>query len=56
MGGYGKGVRHVENLFRRAGMTDVSVRIYPGYRHEILNELDKQAVWDDVLHWLDEKI
>ena len=38
----------VENM-RRVGYSDVSGRLYPGMRHEILNETDRQKVWDDVV-------
>lgn len=55
VGSYGKGVEHVAELFRAAGMRDVSVHIYPAYRHEILNELGKEQVWQDVLRWLGNK-
>lgn len=40
-------------MAREAGVKDVEVRIYEGMRHEILNERDAQAVYDDVLAWLD---
>ena len=35
-----------------AGMTDVSIHIYPGARHELLNETNKEDVYMDVLCWL----
>ena len=34
---------------RRSGYRNVSVKIYKGMRHEILNETDRQTVWNDVL-------
>ena len=55
VGGYGKGVKTVAARFRRAGMTDVAVKLYSGYRHEVLNELGKETVWNDTLQWLEEK-
>ncbi len=55
VGGYGKGVRHVADRFQKAGMRDVTVKLYPGMRHEILNELGKQQVWDDLLEWIEVK-
>ena len=53
VGSMGKGVRKVAAMAREAGIRDVEVRIYEGMRHEILNERDAQAVYDDVLTWLD---
>lgn len=56
VGAYGKGVRTVSDRFKKAGMQDVTVKLYPAMRHEVLNEQDKQTVWDDVLGWLEKKI
>lgn len=56
VGSYGKGVQQAANAFRKAGMKDVSVRIYPLCRHEILNEINKEEVCEDVLNWIETKI
>ena len=56
VGNYSKGVRHVAGQFRKAGMQDVTVKLYPDMRHEVLNEREKQTVWTDVLDWLERKI
>ena len=42
--------------FRAVGMKDVSMKLYPGARHEVLNELNKEEVWKDVLSWIEDKI
>lgn len=55
VGGWGKGVEKVAADFRRAGMRDVTVKLWPGMRHEIHNELGKQAVWQDTVDWIKEK-
>lgn len=55
VGNYGKGVRQSAEAFRKAGLADVSLRLYPNSRHEILNDLEKEQVWQDVLDWLREK-
>jgi alpha-beta hydrolase superfamily lysophospholipase len=31
-----------------------ALRIYPGLRHEIFNEPEREAIWQDVLRWLEE--
>lgn len=38
-------VQHMANL----GYEDVTSAIYTGMRHEVLNEMEKETVWDDVL-------
>jgi len=53
VGPYGKGVHTCAEAFRKAGMEDVSVRIYPLCRHEILNEINREQVYADVLKWIE---
>ncbi len=52
VGNYGKGVVKCAAAFREAGMQKVNVKIYPLGRHEILNEINKAEVYEDVLKWL----
>ena len=53
VGGQGKGVLKARDLYLRAGCTDVSCKLYPDGRHEMLNELNYEEVHQDVLQWLD---
>ena len=53
VGSMGKGVRKVEEMFRRAGCRDVTVKLYPGGRHEMLNEINRSEVLEDLLAWLE---
>lgn len=51
VGGFGKGVRKaVENL-EKAGLRP-ELKLYPGMRHEILNEFDREQVYRDIGGWL----
>ena len=52
VGSYGKGVRKAADAFRKAGMTDVDVHIYPLCRHELLNEINREEIYGDILQWL----
>ena len=52
VGPYGKGVETAAKNFRKAGMINVACKIYPDCRHEILNELNRQEVYEDVAKWL----
>jgi alpha-beta hydrolase superfamily lysophospholipase len=38
---------------KAAGLTRVTSRIYPGARHEILNETNRDEVTRDLVAWLD---
>ena len=52
VGDYGMGVMQVFESYKKAGCTDVSVKIYDGGRHEMLNEINRRQVYDDVKNWL----
>jgi len=52
VGPYGKGVEQAAGAFRKAGMINVALKLYPGARHEILNELNREEVFRDVAQWL----
>ena len=56
VGSYGKGVKRTVNEFKKAGMTDVSCRIYPLCRHEILNEINRQEIFEDIGGWILKKV
>ena len=57
VGQMGKGVQHSFEAFLAAGVKDVSIRLYPGLRHEILNETAQQeTIYKDIGDWLDTKI
>lgn len=56
VGDYGKGVERAYKAFCDAGLHDVFMRLYPGGRHEMLKETNKEQVYQDILSWLNEKI
>jgi alpha-beta hydrolase superfamily lysophospholipase len=37
-------------------MEDITVNLYPDMRHEILNEVGKLSVFDDIIGWISAKI
>lgn len=56
VGDNGKGVERAYKAFCDAGLHDVVIRLYPGGRHEMLNEVNKYDVYQDILAWLTEKV
>lgn len=52
VGGNGKGVRQVCKRFKSIGMKDVSIILYKDGRHEILNEINRTDVYEDISKWL----
>lgn len=56
VGGYGAGVKLTAKKFEAAGMRDVTCKLYALCRHEILNEINKEEIFEDILDWIREKI
>ena len=52
VGGYGEGVRTAAKAFSQAGMERVDVKIYPLCRHEVLNEINRQEVFEETAAWM----
>ena len=56
VGDMGKGVERAFRAFQKAGLSDVSLKLYHGLRHEILNEKSRRFVYQDVLDWLENRL
>lgn len=52
VGQYGKGVEKVVKQFKELGMVQVACKLYPKDRHEILNEVDRENVYQDICEWI----
>ena len=52
VGSMGKEVEVTYNGYLAAGLKDVTMKLYPEARHEILNELNKEEVSEDILAWI----
>ena len=52
VGDLGKGVRAAFESFKAAGVQDVSIKLYPDLRHEILCEKERDTVYRDIYEWL----
>jgi alpha-beta hydrolase superfamily lysophospholipase len=55
VGDYGKGVLKVYNMYQDIGMVDVIFKLYDGARHEILNEVNRSEVYNDLVKWMKHK-
>ena len=57
VGGMGAGVRQTYAEFKRAGITDCTLKLYPGLRHELLNEkAHRDEIYQDIWSWMEEKL
>ena len=56
VGGYGEGVKKTVQAFTGVGMENVSMRLYPLCRHELLNELNREEVYNHILTWIQKQV
>jgi alpha-beta hydrolase superfamily lysophospholipase len=56
VGDFGKGMKRLHDAYKRAAIFDVRLRLYPEGRHEMLNEINRQEVTDDLIAWCDEVV
>ena len=56
VGGYTKSVKKLVRCYSKYGIKSVILKIYPGARHELLNETNRDEVISDILLWIDKTI
>jgi hypothetical protein len=56
VGSYGRGVRQVYGWLKAAGVRDVTLKLYPGARHELHNELNRDEFTADLVGWMEARI
>ena len=56
VGNYGKGVKQIYENYKISGIKDIDIKLYKDGRHEILNELEYENVYNDIYNWLSERI
>ncbi len=42
-------------MYERIGSRDRKLKVYPGFYHEVLNEIGKEEVYTDIEKWLDKR-
>lgn len=56
VGSNGEGVARVFHRYEKAGIQDVEMKLYPKGRHEILNESNREQVYEDLYQWIKDRI
>ncbi len=56
VGGLGEGVKTVAQMMKASGIKDVAMKLYENDRHEILNETDREQVYQDILGWMESRV
>ena len=52
VGDYGKGVLEVYKKLKERGVRDITLKLYKDRRHELLHEINRYEVCDDIIMWL----
>lgn len=52
VGGYGREVKKLSSIYKKNDIINVITRLYPDCRHELLNEPNKEEVYNHILEWL----
>lgn len=52
VGDYGKSVRSLYECYQKLPLADVTLKLYEGAKHELLNEINRDEVMNDVLEWM----
>jgi alpha-beta hydrolase superfamily lysophospholipase len=53
VGNMGKDVKKVHQLYQNSGIKNVTLKLYPKGRHEMLHEINREEVFQDIGDWID---
>lgn len=53
VGNLGEGTTAAFEAFKKGGIKDATLKLYKGDRHEILHEMDREQVFQDLYQWLE---
>lgn len=56
VGGYGKDVTKYINALKKCSFSNITSKLYPDCRHELLNEINNKDVYSDIVHWIERRI
>lgn len=51
VGDFAKGVKQVYKSYEKAGLENLNIKLYENGRHEMLNESNREEVYNDVINW-----
>lgn len=56
VGSYTKTVNKLAAVYKKTGLTEITIKTYEGARHELLNEINKVEVISDIFEWLNAQL
>jgi len=54
VGNFTKGTKKVKDQLTNAGISNIKLHIYEGFRHELTNEINKSIVYKDIIEWINQ--
>ncbi|MBK3494306.1 alpha/beta hydrolase [Viridibacillus sp. YIM B01967] len=55
VGGFSKGIWKVAKSYQSCGLTNITVQLFVEKRHEILNEVNREEVYNSIIRWLEKE-
>lgn len=55
VGGYGKDIAKYIDRLKKSGFSNITSKIYPECRHELLNEINNKDVYSDIIQWIEKR-
>lgn len=55
VGGYGKEVKKFVDKLKKCGFSNITFKLYPNCRHELLNEINNMEVYSDITQWMEKQ-
>ena len=52
VGNFGKGTTLLFSKLKKVGISDLTLKLYKDGRHEMLNEINKEEVYKNILEWV----
>jgi alpha-beta hydrolase superfamily lysophospholipase len=56
VGGFSRDIKRLLSTYKKLGFTNITYKLYPDCRHELLNELNNEEIYSDINHWILKKI
>lgn len=56
VGRYGEEVKEVYEIYTKHGVKNISIKLYDGCRHELLNETIRENVYTDIYKWIENTV
>lgn len=53
VGNFGKGTTLLFNKLKKVGINDLTLKLYKDGRHEMINEINKEEVYNNILEWIE---